>query len=76
MNNAKAMGYMVDENNGYKPFPVKQVTVTSSITNLAEWARQNGTTYKMLKLLNPTLRSKSLTVAGGKSFIINLPADR
>lgn len=76
ISNAKEMGYMVDDKNGYKPYPMKQVTVTSSIPDLAQWARANGTTYKMLKLLNPTLRSKSLTLSGGRTFVMNLPSDR
>ena len=41
--------------------------------DIAQWALDNGTTYKMIKLLNPWLRSKSLTVSGGKSYQIKLP---
>lgn len=74
MGNAKQFGYMVDDANGYKPFNTRSVTVSSSITNLAQWALDNGTTYKMIKILNPWLRSKSLTVSGGKSYEIKLPA--
>jgi hypothetical protein len=73
ISNAKELGFMVDDRNGYKPVNTRQVTVTESIPNLVDWAISNGTTYKMLKLLNPWLRSRSLTVAGGKSFVIKLP---
>jgi membrane-bound lytic murein transglycosylase D len=73
MANAKQMGYMVDDNNGYKPFNFKTVTVSSSIPNLAQWAIDNGTTYKMVKILNPWLRSKSLSVTSGKSYQLKLP---
>ena len=76
MSNAKELGFMVDDNNGYKTPPTKTVTVTSSIPNLADWAISNGTTYKMVKLLNPWLRAKSLSVSGGRSYVIKLPADR
>jgi hypothetical protein len=76
LGNAKEFGFMVDDKNGYKIPPTKSVTVSSSIPNLAQWAINNGTTYKMVKILNPWLRSRSLTVSGGKSYTIKLPADR
>lgn len=73
MSNAKDFGYMVDESNGYQPFNTRTVTVSSSIPNLAVWALNNGTTYKMLKLLNPWMRARSLNVAAGKSYAVRLP---
>jgi membrane-bound lytic murein transglycosylase D len=76
MSNAKKMGYMVTDANGYKPFNAKIVTVSSSIPNLAQWAISNGTSYKILKLLNPWLRSHSLIVSGGKSYELKLPNER
>jgi len=76
MSNAKQMGYMVNDENGYQPFNTRSVTVNSSIPNLAVWAINNGTTYKMIKILNPWLRSKSLTITNGKSYEIKLPNKR
>ena len=73
MGNAKEMGYMVDDNNGYQPIETRTVTVSSPIPNLASWALQNGTNYKMLKILNPWMRDRSLKVAGGKSYEVRLP---
>ncbi len=73
LSNAKALGFTVDDKNGYLPFDTRTITVTSSIPNLADWAIQNGTTYKMLRILNPWIRSRSLTVAGGGSYNIKLP---
>ncbi len=75
INNAKQLGYLIDDTNGYKPFDTKSVTVSSSIPNLAQWALDNGTTYKMIKILNPWLRSKSLIILGGKSYQIKLPRE-
>jgi membrane-bound lytic murein transglycosylase D len=74
MGNSKELGFMVDEKNGYGPLDVKTVTVSSSIPSLAQWAIDNGTTYKILKILNPWLRERSLNVRPGKSYIIKLPA--
>jgi hypothetical protein len=74
MGNAKEMGFMVDDENGYKPINTKSISVSSNIASLADWAIENGTTYKILKILNPWLRERSLIVRPGKSYIIKLPA--
>jgi hypothetical protein len=76
MGNAKEMGYLVDDENSYQPIKTKTVTVSSSISNLAQWALDNGTNYKMLKLLNPWMREKFLTVNPGKSYEVKLPNNR
>ncbi len=73
MGNSREMGYTVDDNNGYKPFETRSVTVSSAIPNLATWAVENGTNYKMLKILNPWMRDRSLKVAAGKSYEVKLP---
>lgn len=73
MGNSQEMGYTVDETNGYKPYQTRSITVTSTIPNLAVWASNNGSNYKMLKLFNPWLRGRSLPVGGGKSYVIKLP---
>ena len=74
MANSKELGYSVDDSNGYKAFNTKNITISSSIPNLAQWAIDNGTTYKMIKLLNPWMRGRTLTVQPGTSRIIKLPA--
>jgi membrane-bound lytic murein transglycosylase D len=74
LSNAKELGFLLEENQLYRQPPVRTVTVTASIPNLADFAIQHGTTYKMLKLLNPWLRAKALTVKSGKSYVIRLPA--
>jgi membrane-bound lytic murein transglycosylase D len=74
MGNSKEMGYTVDDKNGYQPMETRSVTVSSTIPNLANWALSNGTTYKMLKILNPWMRDRSLKVAAGKRYDVRLPA--
>lgn len=76
MSNAKDLGFMVDDANGYRIPSTKSVTVSTTIPNIAQWAIDNGTNYKMVKLLNPWLRSRSLSITGGKSYVIKVPADR
>jgi len=71
---AKRFGYIVEAGDEYKPIKTRKVTVTSNIANLADFAKANGSTYKMLKLLNPWLRLHTLTIKGGKSYVIEFPA--
>ena len=71
--NAKSLGYDLEPEKVYQPYKTKRISVTSSISNLAQFALDNGTTYKILRLLNPWLRGKSLNVTGGNSFELLLP---
>jgi len=73
LENADALGFKVDDKDLYSEIPVRTVTVTSSIPNLAQFAIDNGTTYKILRLLNPWIRGKSLPVKSGKAYTIKLP---
>ncbi len=70
---AKAMGYIIQPADAYKPFNTRTITVTESVPNLADWAKSNGTSYKYLKLLNPWLRARTLTVKSGASYAIAVP---
>jgi hypothetical protein len=70
---AKAMGYILQPQDMYKPFRTRTVTVTESIPNLAEWSKVQGTSYKYLKLLNPWLRARTLSVKAGKSYDVAVP---
>lgn len=73
ISNAVKMGYIIQPNDAYEPFDTKTITVTSSIPNLSDWAQANGTTYKMVKILNPWLRGRSLTLKNTDTFEIALP---
>ena len=74
LENANALGFVVPEDEQYGPVPSRTVTVSSSIPNLAQFAISNGTTYKMLRTLNPWIKGRSLTVGKGKSYQLKLPA--
>jgi membrane-bound lytic murein transglycosylase D len=74
MENAAEFGFVLKDEEAYQPVKTKNVAITSSITNLTQFAIDRGTDYKTLRLLNPWLRSNSLTVRPGKEYIIILPA--
>lgn len=74
MENSTDLGFVLTKDELYHPVKTRTVTVNSSIPSLVQFALDNGTDYKTLKLLNPWLRSTTLSVAKGKSYIIHLPA--
>ncbi len=71
--NPEKMGFMLQPEDQYKPYKTRSITVDKIIPNLAQWALDNGSNYKMLKTLNPWLRSRQLAVPAGKSYEIELP---
>lgn len=73
LSNAHKNGMMIESSDEYKPLKYRTVTVTETIPNLTEFAMANGTSYKMLKIYNPWLRDRKLTVKAGKSYEIQLP---
>jgi membrane-bound lytic murein transglycosylase D len=75
LSNADSLGFKLPAGTAYEPVKTKKMLVTQSIPNLAAYARSNGTNLKILKWLNPWLRGKSLSVKGGKSYELLLPAE-
>jgi membrane-bound lytic murein transglycosylase D len=73
ISHAKNYGLMIAPSDEYKPLKSKTVEVTQTIDNLTEFAKANGSTYKMLKIYNPWLRAHKLTVKPGKKYEIGFP---
>lgn len=74
LENADALGFKMADAEKYDEIPYRAVTVTSTIPNLADFAIANGTTYKILRLMNPWIRGRALVVSGGKTYVVKLPA--
>lgn len=70
MSNPQAYGFMVDENDYYKPYECEEIVVNQGIEDIAQWAIDHGTTYKALKMLNPWLRKNKLTNTRRKEYTI------
>lgn len=68
----EAYGFNVDELELYEPIGTREVELASTTVNLMHWAREQGTTYRMLKLLNPWILGQKLTVSS-EPFILELP---
>jgi membrane-bound lytic murein transglycosylase D len=68
-------GFYFEDHDLYQPIHSYKVTVDSSITSFAEFAKGFNTNYKMLKLLNPWLRETYLSNKKGKTYQINIPEE-
>ena len=75
MENPSAYGYDLKEEDLYKPLKYKEVELTSSVTDFAEYASTLGVNYKTLKLYNPWLRDTSLKIKNGTSYKIKVPEE-
>ena len=52
---------------------IKKIGIDKTITDLAKFAKTQGVNYKILKIHNPWLRDKKLTVTTGKKYEIEIP---
>lgn len=71
--NPGAFGYHFRESDYYKNPTFRTIRVDEDIKDLPKWAKENGSSYKDLKLFNPWLRDRNLNVKRGKSYEIILP---
>lgn len=71
--NPAAFGFRLRASDLYMQVPYKEVTVTTGITDLAAWAKKQGTTYALLKNLNPWLRDNFLQNVSGKKYVLRIP---
>jgi hypothetical protein len=70
--NPKEFGFNINKEDLYENYAFKKVEVTQTIPDLAQYAVDNNTNYKMLKYMNPWLRDTKLTVAPGKSYTLKI----
>jgi hypothetical protein len=68
-------GFYIRETDLYPSIPVKEITVTNSISDLVAYANENKISYKVLKEFNPWLRADHLPNSSGKTYIIKIPED-
>lgn len=67
-------GFCYDASDLYEPLQYKSISIDTGINNLVLFAKQQKTTYKMLKYLNPWLRRNTLKEAEERAFDIKIPA--
>ncbi|HEX8270260.1 MAG TPA: lytic transglycosylase domain-containing protein [Flavobacterium sp.] len=75
MKNPDKYGFNIVPEDLYRNLPSKTVEVTTSIEDLAMWAKGQGINYKILKVHNPWLRERNLVNTTGKKYQIEIPLE-
>ncbi len=73
LSNPKKYGFNFQEEDLYQLIPTYTVKVDTAVTDFAEFAKQFGINYKILKIHNPWLRETYLKNASGKEYYIEIP---
>ena len=77
MSHPETYGYHLAAEDYYRPPSSTEVAVSQDIPNLAQWAIEQGTTYKDVKLLNPWIKKRMLPKPpAGDPYVIAIPLRR
>ena len=76
LENPSQYGFNITESERYHPIPYHEIAINGSIEDMGEFAREHGTNYKLLKLMNPWLRDNKLSNSQHKTYAILIPASR
>jgi membrane-bound lytic murein transglycosylase D len=71
--NPRKYGFRINPEHLYQEEALRYVDVDKNIPDLIEFAKANGTNYKLLKRHNPWLRDDKLTIRKGKTYRIAVP---
>ncbi len=66
------MGFQVRNVDLYPPLAYDVINWSNTIPDLALWAKQHGTTYRLLKLANPWMLGRELQDASHKEYLIKI----
>ena len=74
LKNPNTYGYYIKPEESYPPLnDFKLVEVNTAVENLGDFAKEHGTTYRMIKVYNPWLVSSSLVNKSRKTYFIKIP---
>ena len=71
--NPQRYGFLLKKEPLSPPIPYKEITVTTPIASLSDFAKQQGITYAQLRDANPWLREQSLKNRTGKTYVLQIP---
>ncbi len=74
MQNPEAFGFDIEDSTKYDALPeYYTIEVKEAVANWGDFAQKYGTTYRMIKVYNPWLRTSSLTNRSKKTYEIRVP---
>ena len=75
LSNPTKYGFQFRKTDLYKDIETYEITVDTTIADLAAFAHNNNINYKLLKIFNPWLRDSSLPNKSRKTYTIKLPKE-
>ncbi len=75
LENPGKYGFHFNEDDLYPNIPTYNVKIDSSITHFADFAKEYGINYKVLKIFNPWLRNHYLPNLDKKEYVIRIPKE-
>ena len=69
-------GFTVRRCDTYPELPYSEVSLSGKDVDLVQFAIDNGTTYKMLRILNPWLTTDKLKNKSGNTYTIRIPVKK
>lgn len=76
MQHPQDYGYTVRRCDTYPELPYEEVTLSGQNVDLVQFAIDNGTTYKMLRTMNPWITTDNLKNKTGKSYTVRIPTKK
>ena len=73
LSNSENFGFTLRNQDYYRPYSTYSIKVDSSISDLAQFALDNGTNYATMRHLNPWIRGFILPNSTGKTYEIKFP---
>ncbi len=65
--------FNIQESEKYPVIETKNIEISEPVADFADFARENGISYKVLKDFNPWLRDNKLTNSSRKKYIVQIP---
>ena len=73
MQHPQSYGFYLRSSDLYPSIPTRTANLTGQNVDLYNFAKENGTTYKMLRELNPWITTDKLTNKSNKTYTVKLP---
>jgi len=71
--NPAAYGFQISEDEYYPLIRTHDISVNKAIPNIADFAMENSTNYKIIKQFNPWLRQNYLPAKPNKVYLLEIP---
>lgn len=73
LENPERYGFYLKKEYLYRPLETYEVNIDSAVSDWADFAMENGTIYKYVRLYNPWIREKHLQNKKGRTYRVKLP---